>query len=365
MKAAIYNGMLTEGVQPATSPCPTGNCTWPLTPTLAVCGGCIKSKYQTNCFHSVTLSEPCCIYTMPSGSVATLCNMEAAGEGTGFQVMQSKGSFYESQDPSRVYISNFDIFGAPFGTRTLDLWSNISTISSECALWMCVQALNTTTSSTRQTQLSIQDFASVINSTQFDDGSDGSDNITFMALPPSMSPRTQATYNLSEFAILYLQGYLSQMINGTVILNEVSSSPSSDMTQAIWNASSDLDSWIKNLALSMTNVIRTDNSQPDNMYNGVAFQLGYEVRWEWIILPATLVLTSTLILIVIIIQTSRSPVSAWKGSPLILLFMNLDMNNRNQAVARMDTFEGLQDLVGKRRVLMETDTAGGWVLKVA
>ena len=364
MKAAIYNGMLTEGVQPVTTPCSTGNCTWPLTPTLAVCGGCIKSKYQTNCLQSVTLSDPCCNYTMPSGSVATLCK-EVGGEGTGFQVMQSKGSFYDSQDPSRRYISNFDIFGAPFGTTTEVLWSNISTISSECALWMCVQALNTTTSSTRQTQLSIQDFASVINSTQFDDGSSGSDNIAFMPLPPSMSPRAQATYNLSVFSTMYLGEYLSQMINGTVFLDQVSSSPSSDMTQAIWNASSDLDSWIKNLALSMTNFIRTDNPQPDNMYNGVAFQLGYQVRWEWIILPATLVLTSALILIVTMIQTSRSPVRAWKGSPLILLFMNLDVDDRNQAVGRMDTFEGLQDLVGKRRVLMGTDTAGGRVLKVA
>ena len=367
MKAAVYNGMLTTGIQPVTASCPTGNCTWPLTPTLAICGGCVNSSYKTDCFQSGCYdgTQTCsagCNYTMPSGSVASLFDfsLNLRNPGIGFQVLQSNGSAYKREDPSRLYISNFDVFGAPSGSNLFEVWSNASTICSECALWMCVQALNTTTSSTRQTQLSIQDFALV------DQHRPSDVNHTFMPLPPSMNPRAKAAYNVSDEAISYLKYYLSPMINGTITLEGTgSSTPSSDTMQAIWNASSDLDSWIKNLALSMTNVIRTEILQPDDMYNGVAFHLGYQVRWEWIILPATLVLLSTLVLVVAIIQTSQGPVSAWKGSPLTLLFMNVDVDNRKQAVGRMDTFEGLQDLLGKRRVLMETDTAGGRVLKIA
>ena len=177
--------------------------------------------------------------------------------------------------------------------------------------------------------------------------------------------QAQAVFNVSDFAMSYLKVYLSSTINGTIALEETGSIPSSDTVQAIWNTSSDLDSWIINLALSMTNVIRTDTPQPDDMYNGTAYHLGYQVRWEWIVLPAALVLLSTLVLIVAVVQTSRSSVSAWKGSPLTLLFTSVEVENRKQAVDRKDAFQGLQDLVGSKEVLMKGDTAGGRVLKVA
>ena len=95
------------------------------------------------------------------------------------------------------------------------------------------------------------------------------------------------------------------------------------------------------------------------MYNGTAYHLGYQVRWESIVLPAALVLVSTLVLIMAIVRTSWSSVSAWKDSPLTLLFMNVAVDNRKKAVGQMDTFQGLQDHVSNRQVLMKTDTAGG------
>lgn len=115
----------------------------------------------------------------------------------------------------------------------------------------------------------------------------------------------------------------------------------------------------------MTNVIRTDTPQPDDMYNDTAYSLGYQVRWEWIVLPAVLVLISTSVLIMAIVQTSRSSVSAWKGSPLTLLFINIEVDNGKMAIGQINTFQGLQDHVSNRQVLMKTDTAGGRVLKIA
>ena len=268
-----------------------------------------------------------------------------------------------SEHPSRLYLTKFDVFGAPFQANPRTLWPNASTISFECALWMCVQLLNTTMSSTHQTQFSVEEFANMSISHENPDGSDS--NRTFMPLPPSMRPRTQASYNVDRFNVLYIRNFLSSAITGTIKVDDTSSIPSSDTVLGIWNASSDLDLWIKNLALSMTNVIRTDTSQPDDMYNGTAYHLGYQVRWEWIVSPAALVLILTLVLIMAIVQTSWSSVSAWKGSPLTLLFMNVEVDNRKKAVGQMDMFQGLQDHVGNWQVLMKTDTAGGRVLRIA
>ena len=148
MKAAISSGVLTNNIQPVTALCPTGNCTWPLTPTLAICGGCVNSRYRTNCFHSgsgcYARSQTCSAgyydYTMPSGLVVRLFDfsLNLRNPGIGFQVLQSKGSFYKSEDPLRLYISNFDVSGAPFEANSFALWPNTSTVPSECALWMCV-----------------------------------------------------------------------------------------------------------------------------------------------------------------------------------------------------------------------------------
>ena len=378
MKAAVSNGILTEGIRPVTASCPTGMCSWPLTPTLAICGGCVKSIYQTKCFPSsckdTSSGEETCIdagckYTMPSGSIATLFNFDGTPSSytvlqrTAFQVMQGTGSFYGSEHPSRLYLTKFDVFGAPFLADSTTLWPNASTISFECALWMCVRLLRTATSSTYQTQDSIEEFANVSSSHKNPDGSDS--NYTFMPLPPSMRPRTQASYNVDPFNVLHIRDLLSSAITGTIKLEDSSFNPSSDTVLGIWNASSDLDLWIKNLALSMTNVIRTDTPQPDDMYNGTAYHLGYQVQWEWIVLPAALVLISTLVLIIAIVQTSRSSVSAWKGSPLTLLFMNVDVDDRKKVVGQMNTFQGLQDHVGNKQVLIKSDAAGDRVLKIA
>ena len=89
----------------------------------------------------------------------------------------------------------------------------------------------------------------------------------------------------------------------------------------------------------MTNVVRQTGNHPENYdggeiyrtlpeeeerYKGTASELGYEVRWPWITLPALLVLLSTMILIVTIINTQRSDINAWRSSPLALVFMDVD-----------------------------------------
>ena len=153
-----------------------------------------------------------------------------------------------------------------------------------------------------------------------------------------------------------------------VTLFAESSAPSSDFTLAIWNATStDPDASMKNVAHSMTNALRAFDPISNDLYsyNGTGYQPGVQVRWRRIILPAVLVMSSLLILIVTIVKTARSPVQAWKGSPLALLLIDVDQDMRKRVEGRMDTSDGLKDSVSKTRVMMKSGHDGNWAFKTA
>lgn len=148
MKAATYNGVLTSNVPPIRATCSTGNCTWPVTPSLAICGECIRSTYEISCNSntdssmnlSVGIHSPC-FYTLPSGMQANLKNFSENDMGVGFQVFASPGARNRSYQPDKLYIANFEVVGAEWRTTDEDGVSLYrGTGAAECALWMCLQA---------------------------------------------------------------------------------------------------------------------------------------------------------------------------------------------------------------------------------
>ena len=232
MKSGVVNGALSTNVPPLIASCPTGNCTWPITPSMAICGECTNiTSYQTNCFESEcegtdNFCIPKCNYTMPSGSTITLVNFTHGNVGIGddaFRVMPGKGSIYNSSDPSRLYVANLDIFGVN--------WTNAKRVASECALWFCVQTFNTTVTGSNQQQNVIESFSTIVSSKV------GSAT-TFAELPPSMLPpsmqsRVPTIYEVEFLASGALSKYLSTALNGTASLDTESIGYSSDIMQAI------------------------------------------------------------------------------------------------------------------------------------
>ncbi len=379
LKAAVNTAAFIKNTQAITAFCPTGNCTWPLTPSLAICGACTEySYYQTQCFQNKCnntqgFCPTFCKYTMPSGSVATLGDYTQSpsiannfGIGRiGFQVMQGNGFVYKPND-TRLYVSNFDVFGAPCGYKQINIWPNQSTVASECALWFCVQSFNTTISKSHQTQTVVQSFPTVVNSSMWiGDGANINNNITFMDLPSTMMPRPHANFAVNWQAQDLVESYLLTTMNGTVVIDSINREPSNDVVDALWAASGDLDGWIKNLAAGMTNFVRTVRPQSDSMYDGTGYELGVEVRWGWIVLPVALVLASLLMLVAGIIRTRHNRISAWKGSPLAFLFMDVDPAIREQAAGQFDVYDGLRDAVGGNKVVMEKGGVAGRMLKLA
>ena len=199
-------------------------------------------------------------------------------------------------------------------------------------------------------------------------------NITFSQLPKEMNQDHNFTYSVSGVAYNTLAEYIPTHFNGTVQLNRDARKYSSEFIQAIWYMSEDLEAWIENLALSMTEVVRsgtasygigTDlpSTESNSFYNGTGYGLGYEIRWLWIILPAALVASSILILLATMIETARSPVKAWKGSPLTLLFMGVDSEIKKNAAGSMERCNGLEESVGKIAVKVGKDHEGNWFLR--
>ena len=101
MLNAIYTGILTPAVQPVVAACPTGNCTWPLTPSLAICSSCKPSTYVklgcsnfTTCFTDMAIfgnpggSSTCfrtnyCNYSLPSGDYTSLRDFQVPYNASG------------------------------------------------------------------------------------------------------------------------------------------------------------------------------------------------------------------------------------------------------------------------------------------
>lgn len=137
------------------------------------------------------------------------------------------------------------------------------------------------------------------------------------------------------------------------------------MLHAIWNGTVDADAWMNNIATSMTNSIRTTNITHRDEFNGTGYELSVRVRWQWIILPAFLVLSSIMSMVAVMVRTARSPVQSWKGSPLTMLLFDMDSEVRDAANGRLDDCMGVEKAVGRQTVRLVRRDDGSRALVTA
>lgn len=366
-KAAAYNSALTASSTTLIADCPTGNCTWPTTPSLAVCGGCVNSTWDISCgqIESDGESQSVCQYHLPSGEIANISDFRDLDMGVGFQVFPSTGFVFDPSRTDMMFLVNFEAVGSPNDTDpTWKPANNASTVAVECALWMCIQSYETKQIDAKQTQTVLKEYSIVDNSSLILPES----NITFVNIPSDMNVIPSSVYYVDSWAYFAMQNYLGSLFSGNITLRmgHRERTVSSDITSGIWNSSADLDTWIKSLATGLSNVVRTyspPTEAENDFYKGVALQLGYDIRWAWISLPAASVVLSLFIMFVIIIRTARSPVRAWKGSALTLLFTDVDPELKNQVTFAMDRHEGIKNLAGKTPVILEDRGYGNWRIR--
>ena len=360
MKAAIYNGFMSENVQPLDVTCETGNCTFPETTSLSICGGCAPLSYtQRHC------NTTACNYTSPTGGTFEMANWNNTDEGVGFVSQASYGHTYPVAAGDRMYITNFETLGAQYGcvSGCVEEQTHPNFTAHECALWFCVSTYNTSVANGQQSQRIVSTY-DVPNASKVDIADGGANanllNITYLG----------HNYTLYWLAWEALAHNLYDIINGTSFLNLESYGPSSDIVEAIWSGMETPDAWIERVALSMSNVVRTSALQPQPRFNGVAYTLGIKVKWWWLTLPIATVAASILLLIIVMIRTSRSTISAWKGSPLTFLLFEVDHDIRRAVndAGWTGIASGIEKSVGKRKVTLHKKEchqggAGGWAFR--
>ena len=357
----LNSGLMAANIQSVQANCPSGNCSWPITPSLAVCGGCAPIfPTNTNC------NSTACNFTMPSGSVFELTNFTAtANEGTGFQAMSSSGQHWNTSIIDHLYLTNFDMMGAPYGSYGgMARFENMLN-ASECALWMCVNKYNTSAGAGKQTQQIMSSFyeihyesdVEIVNYTfKYPNTASGADFGSY------------TNYTVNDFAWAALSEQFNSggpgstsMFNGTVFLNTNTHIVSSDVINAVWAGSGDPGKWIHNLATSMSNIVRTAFPTPREVYAGTAHVQGIHVQWWWMSLPIAAVASSILLLLIVMIRTARSPLGAWRGSPLTLLLFEVDEDIK-RAVEDTTLGKGIDPDVSRRKVTLRRIDGGSWNL---
>lgn len=295
--------------------------------------------------------------------------MQDADGGVGFQVVASEGAHYNISNGDRAYVTVFDLMGAPYLSNTYQA-HNKDMKAAECALWMCVQTYNTTVEDGQQIEAVVSQIDNIdihdLLYTGFPGAEDPAtltETAKFHPVPTSEDPEGKTKFTVDADAFYAQRWYFGARIGGNITLNQEVAMPSSDLMYGIWNGTVDLDTWITNVAKSVSNVLRTTDSVSYDQYNGTAQGLGVHVRWLWLLLPLLLVVLSLIILIVTIIRTSLSPVQAWKGSPLTFLLFGVDEQIRATAYGQGNDHNGFRNAAGETQVRLVEDGGTFWKFK--
>ncbi|KAJ6443090.1 arginase family protein [Purpureocillium lavendulum] len=186
-------------------------------------------------------------------------------------------------------------------------------------------------------------------------------------MPPSMNLPEQSRYSVSDRAVRTLRAFMNSLIEGSFEHSPGLASYSSDWIEAMWQATSDLSSWISKISLIMTNEVRehgTIRDPNDINYEGSAFKLAnyVHVQWYWMIYPGVFLLISLSYLLSTIVAGARDGVVAWKGDSLPMLFSHIDPRILALGPEKMDVPKGLDDL-GKIQVALTRNNQGYWTFE--
>jgi hypothetical protein len=362
IKAAVNSGFFNLNIQPLPVTCPTSNCTWPATPSLAVCGGCTQNGFTMTCNDTYPgeVGGVICNYTAPSG--ATFQN----DTGLYFSSIPGQGSVYNASDPTRLYFANWDVGGVDYLSVGWNEWNSTTFLTYECALWACIQSYTATVKGSEQTTLQGTEWPTIIG---IQNGTGVYDKNSTFGDPLYSSDPNEGSYTVTDIAAYELQQYMPSFFIGNatiyIYLGSRGIFYSNDFVEVIYNATinMDLDALAKNIALSMSNVFRTAEPAQDDAYNGTASALSVAARWVWLTLPIVLVALSLLSSMVNIVRTYQNESAPWKGGPLALLVCDIDPQVKATAVANMDVPGGLEKSIGNVKVVLAKNDQGGWVFE--
>ncbi|KAJ2975798.1 hypothetical protein NUW58_g8257 [Xylaria curta] len=284
-KAAIYDSLVAAAISDLPLFCETGNCTWPITPSLAVCGACAESLFSTSCD-----AEKGCSYSMPSGT--SISSPPGAPFEYHFTVVPSNGSSTFPNTSSKAVISLFDMMSSAKTPRD-------NTVRAyQCGLWFCLRGYDVVvTNGIVKRSVAVEWTKSDLvpkSSSHYDD-------YVFLDIPTKMNVKEHTRYSVPSDSLKTLRQFMDKLTLGNASQVAGAITYDTDWVQAMEAATGDLPGWISRVTLSLTNDIQlTGTVRPNgnSKYSGTAYTMApyIKVNWYWVAYPVSLMVFAFLYL---------------------------------------------------------------------
>lgn len=254
-KLSIYEGYMADNVDLLQTTCPTGNCEWPIIPTVGVCGACVNTTDEI-----IVDSGGWCNVSTPTGIKLTgTCMINY--EGTKFKVGPGSGRVFSSvpEAPDHSEAPNIIVeFGAlghpPSVSSEAALLTGLA--ATECALWYCLQAHKISVDEGKLTDSIVSTWSKVNES-----GGEFIENrpIPFLQPPAELfNLDPNENYSIAQYQMPAVQLYVAKNASGgSVSRYSVMYSSDSDFADGMYSAFDNPVSWIDRFARSMTNDVRS------------------------------------------------------------------------------------------------------------
>ncbi|KAI1436868.1 hypothetical protein GGR50DRAFT_686212 [Xylaria sp. CBS 124048] len=319
--------------------CETANCTWPIFPSLAVCGACMESSFSSSC----DPQTGGCIYSMPSGMSIVSSSSSAPFEYR-FRVAPSIDAWNVSGASSEAMISVFDTMSSAKTPR------NTAVRAHQCGLWFCLQSYNVSVTNGVVSKVVTATWSKAELAPE---SSAHFEEYVFEDIPTEMNAKEHARYSVSMDALRPLKVFVDKLTRGNASQVAGIVSYDTDWIQAIEAASKDLNGWISRLARSLTNHVQltgTVRPNANDAYAGTAYIMAshVEVNWYWVAYPVSLMILAFLYLL----QTTNS---------LPMLFCHVSRGIHAQVADGMDVPGGLNYRVGRMEVELVRNDSGQWI----
>ncbi|KAF9876936.1 hypothetical protein CkaCkLH20_05782 [Colletotrichum karsti] len=270
-KAAVYSGILSVDVVKLDVPCASINCTWPLTPTLAVCGECHSMQVEVMC----TDKSQSCLYSMASGTSLDIAHDASSIERFNVKPLNEANRRRNSTD--RTFVSVFDLLWVKKKKKN---GRPAETIGQECALWFCMQTYNITVEESDLKQTVDHNWST----TRFENENNAHESeYVFVDVPANMEA-DQSRYSITKDALSALQSFFDGVIEGTYEGRDTIINFSSEWVEAMYNARGNLDEWIDRLSTSLTNEVRLhgeDREKNRTRYAGAGYTIEQVIYVDW------------------------------------------------------------------------------------
>jgi hypothetical protein len=379
MKAAVYDGLFKpDAVGDLVPQCDTGNCTFPLFNSLAVCSKCLD--ITQNVTHINPPSNPSALegaqnvsYSLPGGAEV------------GFSVLFQGGNL--SMGPEIVITPVFppnasqQVLGLQNPFLSLAIlqfprvqqqiedgnYYNTLPTTHQCAIYFCVNMYNVTVQNSVPVTTVVSSWTSdtgtpTIGGALEPGGMEGTVDAV-LQLPKENDVENNNTYTIAAGTLANVQAWLNVTLQGSM------NTSFSQVEETLWandelivlNATNDWPFLMGALARAMTTYIRDPaQTRTASSVYGTAYRVEtyIHVQWQWIALPTALVGMSILFLGGTMMKNESKHALAWKSSSLALLFHGLEGVRKNTG----EGMDQMREVARKTRVVLTQGNNGEWKL---